>query len=1082
MFFYDYRSVYLLFLCLLCGTTITSSLTGQQISVREIAVKRDGLELPGNPVISLLEDSDGFIWAAFSGPGIGRYDGRSLKRFTEAEGAAGAVWSMVEDQKGYLWLGGRPVNGSPGKVVVSSAPITGGLLASDFHFRDSVGTTALSKGFVQSVQLDSYGQIWATTDSVLNVYAWQEDGVLSSTTVAQRGQGRFQGRLVSALPLPDGTVWLSFDGNINVIYQLRVDPGTAQVQVLDSIALPHAVTVELRMTDGQGRLWGNFMNTDYYRIDPASREVKAFPSGVRVFNMRSYDKKNIVVSTSNRGMLFLDKENGRETASFGMQEGLPSAAVFDVVLSKRGDLWVAGMRGLSHLPADFTAFTAYTDDTRGTLPPLLSEPSVNNVTAGIWLLQPDGSRDTVTLVGTMSGLLILPESSPPYVVTASEGLPVDIVMGAVQDNEGGIYLTSPRTGIWYVHPPGVDHPHAVKSVALDGLAPGYRADKVGFWPLLVPQLLRLPGSTKEVLWGAQDDRVMCRAGAKGVRIYGPDTGFRGVGIGTLHQYADGLLHVVNTDGWFRSLQAVTQERLDAITVSANLTSDGNHYLVESAFFQQVPIIFQGDTVRGPASTLFLDNELWLAVDSVLLIVDPVSGVTMRSFSFGGEVTSVTALADGGSVVWAGTADAGLYAIRKNDLTLTQRVLRQDGLLSSFNWSPNGLAVNKRGEVIQATSEGLQLLRPQLNQPDTFARSIYLTELNFITDNWGSNELNVSYVLLSYRDEPGEVWYQTRLVGEQDDWSTPSTEGKLRYTNLSAFFLPRTYEMEVRATDYRGNVFQTKAGVYPLVVQAPYYLRWWAILIYLALLALAVRALLRYQLRQQEKELKLKEAVVIRQQRDEITAKNAENEVLLKEIHHRVKNNLEVVSSLLELQSVTLTDQDARDAMLAGRSRVSTMGILHQKLYQGDNLGYVSMHEHLSDLTRNLGHTFGVSDRVTFTVAVPKDLRLDVDTAVPVGLIANELITNSVKYAFEGGAAGDALSLSNCAIKVEMSRVGEHHLLTVSDNGSGKTEGAVGGTGFGTRLVGMLVQQLEGELLETNDGGLRTEVAFGGVPL
>ncbi|NJC28073.1 histidine kinase dimerization/phosphoacceptor domain -containing protein [Neolewinella antarctica] len=213
----------------------------------------------------------------------------------------------------------------------------------------------------------------------------------------------------------------------------------------------------------------------------------------------------------------------------------------------------------------------------------------------------------------------------------------------------------------------------------------------------------------------------------------------------------------------------------------------------------------------------------------------------------------------------------------------------------------------------------------------------------------------------------------------------------------------------------------------------------------------------------------------------LAERNQENELLLKEIHHRVKNNLEVVSSLLELQSVGLTDEGARNAMLAGRSRVSTMGILHQKLYQGDNLGTVGMREYLTDLTKNLGHTFGVNGQITFRIDVPEELRLDIDTAVPLGLIANELITNSIKYAFSSAAALDGggvpVALGAGTVDVEMSRVGERWLLAVGDNGSGKMVETVGGTGFGTRLVGMLVQQLEGELREVNDGGLRTEVSF-----
>lgn len=198
-------------------------------------------------------------------------------------------------------------------------------------------------------------------------------------------------------------------------------------------------------------------------------------------------------------------------------------------------------------------------------------------------------------------------------------------------------------------------------------------------------------------------------------------------------------------------------------------------------------------------------------------------------------------------------------------------------------------------------------------------------------------------------------------------------------------------------------------------------------------------------------------------------RNTENETLLKEIHHRVKNNLEVVSSLLELQSATLVDGDARDAMLAGQSRVASMGLLHQKLYQGTNLASVNMRDYLTELTDGIQETYGTEDQVRMTIDVPADLALDVDTAVPLGLIVNELVTNSLKYAFLGADAG--------TVEVKMSRVGAGTVLSVSDNGSGKTEGVTTGTGFGTRLVGLLTRQLDGEIREVNSGGLRTEVTF-----
>ncbi|MEO0734075.1 MAG: sensor histidine kinase, partial [Bacteroidota bacterium] len=169
----------------------------------------------------------------------------------------------------------------------------------------------------------------------------------------------------------------------------------------------------------------------------------------------------------------------------------------------------------------------------------------------------------------------------------------------------------------------------------------------------------------------------------------------------------------------------------------------------------------------------------------------------------------------------------------------------------------------------------------------------------------------------------------------------------------------------------------------------------------------------------------------RRKNDLLAARNEENETLLKEIHHRVKNNLEVISSLLELQSETLADSNARDAMRAGQSRVASMGLLHQKLYQGTDLATVNMRTYLGELTASISETYEMDEWVEFRVAVPSDLSLDVDRAVTVGLIVNELVTNSLKYAFPEAAGGK--------ITVQLSQTTTGHHLTVSDNGGGVSQ-------------------------------------------
>jgi two-component sensor histidine kinase len=197
----------------------------------------------------------------------------------------------------------------------------------------------------------------------------------------------------------------------------------------------------------------------------------------------------------------------------------------------------------------------------------------------------------------------------------------------------------------------------------------------------------------------------------------------------------------------------------------------------------------------------------------------------------------------------------------------------------------------------------------------------------------------------------------------------------------------------------------------------------------------------------------------------LKAKNNENELLLKEIHHRVKNNLEMVSSLLKLQSVKTKDAEAKGVMEASQNRVQSMGIIHQKLYQGDNLASIEMKDYFQNLSENLLDAFGLSEKVKVKYDMDP-VELDVDTAVPIGLIVNELLTNSLKYAFPDDQKGEIeLSLK----ETEKNKL---HLL-VADNGIGQSDHTtVKGTGFGSQLVKLLTMQLQGKMNASYENGTR----------
>ncbi len=210
------------------------------------------------------------------------------------------------------------------------------------------------------------------------------------------------------------------------------------------------------------------------------------------------------------------------------------------------------------------------------------------------------------------------------------------------------------------------------------------------------------------------------------------------------------------------------------------------------------------------------------------------------------------------------------------------------------------------------------------------------------------------------------------------------------------------------------------------------------------------------------------SIVVYRQRNKLAAEKKrsdllvmDKELLLREIHHRVKNNLEVVSSLLALQSAQIDDPNTKEAMQEGQNRVHSIGIVHQKLYQGENLGAIEMKDYFINLSESILDSFGAEKRVTIECAMDQ-LNVDIDTAVPLGLIVNELLTNTLKYAFPEGQQGKV------QIKLKKQADGALH-LEVSDNGIGKS-GLTQGTGFGGQLVSLLTLQLSGSMREEVKNG------------
>ena len=199
----------------------------------------------------------------------------------------------------------------------------------------------------------------------------------------------------------------------------------------------------------------------------------------------------------------------------------------------------------------------------------------------------------------------------------------------------------------------------------------------------------------------------------------------------------------------------------------------------------------------------------------------------------------------------------------------------------------------------------------------------------------------------------------------------------------------------------------------------------------------------------------------------------EKEMLLREIHHRVKNNMGIISALLKLQLRNTDDEKTRALFRESQNRILSMAMIHEKLYQSEGIHKVGFKEYIDDLAREVFASFGQDDGGIALKTEVEDIALGMDTAIPCGLILIELLSNSLKYAFPGRRKG--------RISIGLRSDGSGRFtLAVADNGVGLPQGMeiTRLKSLGLRLVSDLATyQLEGALSFEGETGTRVQVTF-----
>lgn len=224
--------------------------------------------------------------------------------------------------------------------------------------------------------------------------------------------------------------------------------------------------------------------------------------------------------------------------------------------------------------------------------------------------------------------------------------------------------------------------------------------------------------------------------------------------------------------------------------------------------------------------------------------------------------------------------------------------------------------------------------------------------------------------------------------------------------------------------------------------------------------------------QKQKAIIAEQKAVVEKQNEVIQSSLTEKETLLREIHHRVKNNLQIISSLLNIQSQHIVDENVLSSIQEGQSRVQAMSLIHQNLYQSEHLSNVDIENYLRELVVYLSEMFAGDEKSIQVEVDASQIQFDIDTAIPLGLIVNELVSNAYKYAFDKRDSGK--------INIKIRAINDiDYELDVHDDGNGLPADfdPKKSKSLGLKLVTILSRQLRGSMRSNSDEGTSFIIQF-----
>lgn len=335
---------------------------------------------------------------------------------------------------------------------------------------------------------------------------------------------------------------------------------------------------------------------------------------------------------------------------------------------------------------------------------------------------------------------------------------------------------------------------------------------------------------------------------------------------------------------------------------------------------------------------------------------------------------------------------------------------------------------------------------------------------FVTLPYNKNHLTFEFSSINLT-QPKGITFSFILEGFDENWGPSTNKDYVTYSNLP----PGNYTFKVKSRNNDG-VWNQESASFSFSIEPPFWQTWWFYVVvailtfYIVLKISSFREKRQMQISKELEERVKERTLVIEKQRDE-------KEILLKEIHHRVKNNMQVINSLLSIQSNYTKDKKALALFSEAQNRVRSMALIHEKMYQSKDLSHIDFKDYITALTKDLISTYALNNTIQLDLKI-SPIKFGIDTLIPIGLLLNEIISNTLKYAFTKKQIG--------TISIYISEINnKKYELIIGDDGIGMPLGTLlkEDETLGMELIKVFVSQLDGEITRMDKKGTFFKIIF-----